>query len=81
MLALLVCLGIASPAWSQNLPPNVPPPPGAVPAGQQQAQQPKPGQSMTSTTELVVLHVTVVDEKGEFVTGLTQRQFKSTKTR
>jgi len=76
MLALVVCLGVASPAWSQNLPPNVPPPPGAVPAGQQQAQQPKPGQSITSTTELVVLHATVVDEKGEFVTGLTKDNFK-----
>jgi Ca-activated chloride channel homolog len=75
LVTLLVCMGagVCSPASAQNLPPNIPPPPGATPPGQ---QQPKPGQSITSTTELVVLHATVVDEKGEFATGLERDNFK-----
>src|SRR5580698_982665 len=63
--ALLVCFGlslgtIAPTARAQNLPPNIPPPPTP---GQQ-------GTALKSTTDLVVLHATVVDEKGQFVTGL-----------
>jgi len=54
-------------------PPPPPPPPGAS-SGQ---QNPQPDQShrLTSTVDLVVLHATVVDEKGQFVTGLTTDNF------
>jgi Ca-activated chloride channel homolog len=69
--ALLVCFGlslgtIAPTARAQNLPPNIPPPPTP---GQQ-------GTALKSTTDLVVLHATVVDEKGQFVTGLDRDNFK-----
>ena len=68
---LLVCFGlslgtIAPTARAQNLPPNIPPPPTP---GQQ-------GTALKSTTDLVVLHATVVDEKGQFVTGLEKDNFK-----
>jgi VWFA-related protein len=75
---LLVCLGICSlgaiapVARAQNLPPNIPPPPTP---GQQQGQQ-GGSKPIIGVTDLVVLHATVIDEKGQFVTGLTRDNFK-----
>ncbi|MGC1171058.1 MAG: VWA domain-containing protein, partial [Candidatus Acidiferrales bacterium] len=54
-------------------PPPPPPPPGA--AGQQQNAQVDQQHRLTSTVDLVVLHATVVDEKGQFVPGLTADNF------
>lgn len=51
-------------------PPQPPPPPGA--AGQKIDQ--KPG--IRVSTELVVLHATVTDERGQFVPGLKQPNFR-----
>jgi Ca-activated chloride channel homolog len=64
---LCVCAG----ASAQNLPPNIPPPP--TPGGQGQQGG---GHPITATTDLVVLHATVVDDKGQFVTGLNADNFK-----
>lgn len=53
--------------------PNPPPPPGYTPPNQKTDQS----HTITSEVALVVLHVTVVDESaGEFVTGLTQDNFR-----
>ncbi|MGA8034810.1 MAG: VWA domain-containing protein [Candidatus Acidiferrales bacterium] len=58
-------------AGAQNLPPNVPPPPGATAQGQQGGSKP-----LKVNTDLVVVHATVVDDKGQFVTGLSADNFK-----
>jgi Ca-activated chloride channel family protein len=59
-------------ARAQNPPPILtpsapPPPPGA---------QPSPDHRLKSDVELVVLHVTVADEKGQFVEDLKRDNFK-----
>jgi Ca-activated chloride channel homolog len=75
-LTLVVCAGVfALPARAQGTPPNIPPPPGAPGAASQGGQQ-GGGKAITTATDLVVLHATVVDEKGQFVTGLTKDNFK-----
>ncbi|MFZ0886535.1 MAG: hypothetical protein WAN14_24245, partial [Candidatus Acidiferrales bacterium] len=63
-MTLLLATTVSPLARAQNpfpAPPPPPPPPGA--AGQ---QNPQPDQQhrLTSTVDLVVLHATVVDEKG-----------------
>ncbi|MGD0962820.1 MAG: VWA domain-containing protein [Candidatus Acidiferrales bacterium] len=71
-------------AWAQNqnasqnpLPPsmvpNVPPPPGYVPPGQQSSQG---SSSIKASVDLVVLHVTIADEAGQFVGDLKKGDFK-----
>ncbi len=56
---------------AQNpLPPSPPPPPGA---GVAQTSQ---GHAIQSTVDLVVLHATVTNERGEFVPGLTGQNFR-----
>jgi Ca-activated chloride channel homolog len=76
--ALLVCFGFCSlgamapAARAQNLPPNIPPPPTP---GQAQGQQ-GGSKPIINVTDLVVLHATVIDEKGQFVTGLEKDNFK-----
>lgn len=47
-------------------PPNLPPPPG----------QPQQGHRLKSDVDLVVLHVTVTDQKGEFVADLNRNEFQ-----
>lgn len=64
-------------ARAQNpLPPlapaSPPPPPGYVPPGQEAAQQHR----LKADVDLVVLHVTVSDPKGEFVSDLKQGNFR-----
>ncbi|HEY0703830.1 MAG TPA: VWA domain-containing protein [Candidatus Acidoferrales bacterium] len=53
--------------------PPPPPPPAGSPEAAAQAQQSK---HLTSTVELVVLHATVLDGKGQFVAGLKQDNFR-----
>ncbi len=76
LLALFLgCLAVAAPpAQGQNDPfspvqqPNVPPPPP-------DAQQP-PGARLKSTVDLVALHVTVTDKRGDLVTDLNKSDFR-----
>ncbi len=62
-------------AQNQNpLPPsiqNVPPPPGYAPPGQQGGQS-----SIKASVDLVVLHVTISDDAGQFVGDLKKSDFK-----
>jgi hypothetical protein len=57
-----------------------PPPPGAPPTALfnslQQKQQPPPGATIKRDVDLVVLHTTVEDTKGQFVPDLKQDNFK-----
>ena len=62
---------------------NPPPPPGAKPSelfnGGQQPQKPQqspPGATLKKDVDLVVLHATVEDAKGQFVPDLKQDSFK-----
>lgn len=73
---LVVCAGPC--AWAQNPippPPSPPPPPGY---GQSQGSNTQTDQShhLKSVVDLVVLHATVVDDKGQFVPGLTGNDFR-----
>jgi Ca-activated chloride channel homolog len=82
LLALLAFLALGtlflnSPALAQNqdsLPPstvpNIPPPAGMNPPGQDK------GGSIKSSVDLVVLHVTISDEAGQFVGDLKKGDFK-----
>src|ERR1700736_4622950 len=64
----MLFVALVSPfARAQNPIPAPPPPPGA--SSGQQNLQPDQSHRLTSTVDLVVLHATVVDEKGQFVTG------------
>ena len=79
LLALLACVALGtllsnSSALAQNqdsLPPstvpNIPPPPGVNPPGQG---------SIKASVDLVVLHVTIADEAGQFVGDLKKGDFK-----
>jgi VWFA-related protein len=53
--------------------PNVPPPPGYTPPGQQGSQG---SGSIKASVDLVVLHVTISDEAGQFVGDLKKGDFK-----
>jgi Ca-activated chloride channel family protein len=73
-LVALDSLFLSPPTLAQNqnpLPPssipNLPPPPG---------QEPKGGSAIKATVDLVVLHVTIADEAGQFVPDLKKNDFK-----
>jgi Ca-activated chloride channel homolog len=74
ILLLVVCAGPC--ARAQNLPvpnsPPPPPPPGAAGSNAQTDQS----HHLKSVVDLVVLHATVVDDKGQFVPGLTGNDFR-----
>jgi VWFA-related protein len=53
--------------------PNIPPPPGYTPPGQQSGQG---SGSIKASVDLVVLHVTISDEAGQFVSDLKKGDFK-----
>ena len=53
-------------------PPPPPPPPGAAGSNVQTDQS----HHLKSVVDLVVLHATVVDDKGQFVPGLTESDFR-----
>ena len=82
MLALFLsaALLVSPSARAQD---NPPPPPGAKPSelfnGGQQPQKPQqspPGATLKKDVDLVVLHATVEDAKGQFVPDLKQDSFK-----
>src|SRR6202050_3604636 len=65
-------------AHAQNPPPIMapsgpPPPPGYVPPGQQATSE---DHKLKADVELVVLHVTVAGDRGEFVADLPQGNFR-----
>jgi Ca-activated chloride channel family protein len=77
---LVAALLVSSSARAQD---NPPPPPGAKPSelfnGGQQPQKPQqspPGATLKKDVNLVVLHATVDDSKGQFVPDLKQNDFK-----
>src|ERR1700690_3181367 len=73
ILMLAVCSGPA--ALAQNpIPPTPPPPPPAGAAGSN--AQTDQSHHLKSVVDLVVLHATVVDDKGQFVPGLTGNDFR-----
>jgi Ca-activated chloride channel homolog len=67
--------GVAAPASgrAQNPPPSLAPPLPPPPLTPGQENKPK---AITVPTELVVLHVTVSDDKGQFVSDLNKGNFK-----
>jgi Ca-activated chloride channel homolog len=82
-LAIALCilgaagLLIVPAAQAQNPPPVIapsgpPPPPGYTPPG----QAPSHDNRIKAATDLVVLHVTVADERGQFVEDLNEGNFR-----
>jgi len=69
---LLALLGLCPSVYAQNPPPilapSTPPAPPTQPGSA--------GHKLTTNVELVVLHVTVADDKGQFVSDLQQGNFK-----
>jgi VWFA-related protein len=76
MLALVVCVGPSALAQNPIPPPPSPPPPPGY--GQSNGSNTQTDQShrLKSVVDLVVLHATVVDDKGQFVPGLTGNDFR-----
>ena len=70
----MVCAFAASCLHAQIPVPNPPPPP-PPPGSAQAAAQNEQSKHLKSIVDLVVLHATVVDSKGQFVPGLTQDNF------
>jgi Ca-activated chloride channel homolog len=71
-LVLSVCVGTAVAQLPVNTPPA--PPPGQPPAPQQETPN-KQGR-IALNVNLVVLHTSVFDDRGKFVEGLTQDNFR-----
>ena len=77
---LLVLLGSTNLGAQNGMPPaapNPPPPPGYTPPGQQADQSHR----IKASVDLVVLHVTVTDESGQFVSDLKKTIFVFSRTR
>ncbi|HXN26955.1 MAG TPA: VWA domain-containing protein [Candidatus Acidoferrales bacterium] len=76
ILLLVVCAGPC--AFAQNPIPNTPPPSPPPPPGYPSSSNAQTDQShhLKSVVDLVVLHATVVDDKGQFVPGLTGNDFR-----
>ena len=73
LLALLLLLLFNSvPAWAQ-IPVDTPPPP---PPPEQEAGKSQSGSRISVDVNLVVLHTTVLDDRGKFVEGLSQDNFR-----
>ncbi|MGH9683610.1 MAG: VWA domain-containing protein [Candidatus Acidiferrales bacterium] len=66
----MACLTVPCALAQNPLPPAPPPPPGAAGA------QNKQGHAIQSTVDLVVLHATVTNARGEFVPGLKADNFR-----
>ncbi len=72
MCVLAVLLLSAFSAYAQ-IPVNTPPPP---PPTSPEAGKPQSGSKIQVDVNLVVLHTTVLDDRGKFVEGLTQDNFR-----
>jgi Ca-activated chloride channel homolog len=77
LLWTVLLLGIAA-TWGRAQQPTRPAPPPPEPEPQQQAPEPplQSGYTIQRSVELVVLHVSVTDERGQFVPGLTEENFR-----
>jgi Ca-activated chloride channel homolog len=76
VLCLLMFFGAANARAQNPFPPsatpNPPPPPGYTPPGLQASQS----HSIKANVDLVVLHVTVTDQAGQFISGLKASDFR-----
>ncbi len=73
MFCLLAGLLLSSLPAVAQIPVNTPPPP---PPPGQDAGKPQTGSKISVDVSLVVLHTTVSDDRGKFVEGLTQDNFR-----
>src|ERR1700749_1071473 len=69
---ILFCVFASGPAYSQIPVQEAPPPPPSQPKDPAQQQ----GSKIKVQVNLVVLHTTVLDDRGKFVEGLTQENFR-----
>lgn len=72
MLATLLLTSLSS---HGQIPINTPPPPPPPPPGQDSGRS-QSGSKIQVDVNLVVLHTTVLDDRGKFVEGLTQDNFR-----
>jgi Ca-activated chloride channel family protein len=72
LLVFLALFLISPNLAAQNAGPSPPPPPGASNYSESSPQ----GHSIKADVDLVVLHTTVADERGEFVADLKQNNFR-----
>ncbi len=73
---LLLAFGLAAPRLFAQIPVPNPPPPPPPPGSAQAAAQSEQSKHLKSVVDLVVLHATVVDEKGQFVPELKPDNFR-----
>ena len=73
--ALLFASGFAGSGLLAQMPVSVPPPPPPPPGSSPGAAQSDQSRHLKSIVDLVVLHATVVDSKGQFVPGLKAEDF------
>jgi Ca-activated chloride channel homolog len=71
----LIAAAFAGSRLHAQIPVPNPPPPPPPPGSAQAAAQNEQSKHLKSIVDLVVLHATVVDSKGQFVPGLTQDNF------
>jgi Ca-activated chloride channel homolog len=71
----LIAAAFAGSCMHAQIPLPNPPPPPPPPGSAQAAAQNEQSKHLKSIVDLVVLHATVVDSKGQFVPGLTQDNF------
>jgi Ca-activated chloride channel homolog len=72
----LLTVGFAGPRLCAQIPVPNPPPPPPPPGSAQAAAQSEQSKHLKSVVDLVVLHATVVDEKGSFVPELKADNFR-----
>ena len=72
----LIASAFAASCLHAQIPVPNPPPPPPPPGSAQAAAQSEQSKHLKSIVDLVVLHATVVDTKGQFVPGLTQDNFQ-----
>ena len=73
---MLASLAGVFPLRAQQLPIPNPPPPPPPPGSPQATAQSQQSKHLKSVVDLVVLHASVVDDKGQFVPGLTADNFR-----
>ena len=72
----LLAIGFVGPRLCAQIPVQNPPPPPPPPGSAQAAAQSEQSKHLKSVVDLVVLHATVVDEKGSFVPELKADNFR-----